>query len=292
MADMPTDFWSGWIVVLTVVSLVGLGWLIYGVYFGADGENGSESTVWDENLREGHAPAPMWWFWFILGLMVLSVVYLMLYPGLGSYAGALQWSQGGRLDESLALYSNEFDARRALLAESSVETLQSDAIVMAAAGRMYERNCAACHGPTAQGQAAMFPNLMDDDWQWGATEVSIEQTLRNGRQAVMPALGSALGVDGVALVTASVQSLSSQQPSADLPGQSVYTMYCSACHGAEGQGNSLLGAPNLSDDIWLYGGSAAAIAESISTGRMGIMPAFGERLDATQVRLLTAWLMR
>jgi len=292
MADMPTDFWSGWIIVLTVVSLAGLGWLIYGVYFGANGDDSAESTVWDENLREGHAPAPMWWFWLILGLMVLSVVYLMLYPGLGSYAGALQWTQGGRLDDSLALYRNEFDARRALLTESSIATLQVDAGVMASAARIYERNCGACHGPDAQGQAAMFPNLTDDDWQWDASEASIEQTLRNGRQAVMPALGSVLGEEGVAEVTAYVQALSRQQPTADLPGQPRYTMFCSACHGADGQGNSLLGAPNLADDIWLYGGSEAALAESIGNGRMGIMPAFGERLDATQVRMLTAWLLR
>jgi cytochrome c oxidase cbb3-type subunit 3 len=292
MADMPSDFWSGWIIVLTVVSLVGLGWLVYGVYFGEDETSPIESRVWDENLRKGSAPAPMWWFWLILATMVFSVIYLMLYPGLGSYAGALQWSQGGRLEESVALYDVEFEAARAEIAAASVDSLQGDADVMASASRIYDRNCAACHGPDAEGQADMFPNLTDDDWQWGGSPMQIEQTLRSGRTAVMPALASALGEDGVAEVVAYVQALSSPQGGAGLPGETRFRMLCSACHGADATGNELLGGPNLTDDIWLYGGSEASITESIANGRMGVMPAFSQRLDDMQIRMLSAWLAR
>lgn len=292
MADMPTDFWSGWIIVLTVVSFVGLGWLLYSVYFSENGDLPAEHTVWDQNLREGAEPAPMWWFWLIFVLMIVSVVYLMLYPGLGSYSGALQWSQGGRLSDSVALYDNEFEPRRALIVDASLETLQADNLVMGSAGRVYERNCAACHGPDAQGQAAMFPNLMDEDWQWGGSAAQVEQTVRLGRQAVMPALGSALGEDGVAAVAAYVLALSSGQTTAGLPGAAQFQTFCSACHGADGQGNPILGGPNLSDEIWLYGGSEEAIVESIANGRLGVMPAFDERLDAAQIKMLVAWLTR
>jgi len=292
MADMPTDFWSGWIILLTVVSFAGLGWMLYGVYFAPDSDSPTEHTVWDENLREGSAPAPMWWFWLILAAMIFSVVYLMLYPGLGSYSGALQWSQGGRLNESVALYGIEFDAMRANIAESSVETLHADDQVMASAARVFERNCAACHGSQAQGQAAMFPNLADDDWQWGGSAAQIEQTLRNGRQAVMPVLTSALGDDGVTQIVAYVQALATPQGGTGLPGERLFSMFCSACHGADGRGSQIIGGPNLTDDVWLYGGSEDAIRASIVNGRMGVMPAFGQRLDDAQIRMLAAWLTR
>jgi len=291
MADMPTDFWSGWIILLTVVSLAGLGWLLYGVYFAENGDSAAEHAVWDETLREGAAPAPMWWFWLIFALMILSVVYLMLYPGLGSYRGALQWSQGGRLAESAALYEIEFAAARAAVADAPLANLQSDSALMASAERVYGRNCAACHGPAAEGQAALFPSLVDADWQWGGSAAAIEQTIRNGRTAVMPPLASALGDDGVAQVVAYVQALSSGG-GAGMPGETPFRMFCSACHGADGSGSPILGGPNLTDDIWLYGGSAEAITESIVSGRNGVMPAFGERLDDVQIKLLSAWLTR
>ena len=291
MADLPSDFWSGWIVLLTVLSLIGLGWVIYGAYF-VDRDTPAVHTVWDENLREGSAPAPMWWFWLMVAAMVFSVIYLMLYPGLGSYAGALQWSQGGRLEESFALYRTEFEARRAAIAEAPLETLQADAAVMSSAAGIYSRNCAACHGPDAAGQADLFPSLVDDAWQWGGEPAQIEQTLRNGRQAVMPGLGSALDDTAVEQVVAYVLALSGDEDAAGMPGESVFATYCSACHGGGGQGNPMLGAPSLADDIWLYGRSEEAIATAVRNGRMGVMPAFGERLDAAQIRMLTAWLTR
>ena len=115
---MPTDFWAGWITILTVTSFIGLSWLIFSIYFsGEDNAEEADGPVWDENLREGSNPAPMWWFWLILALMVFSVIYLMLYPGLGSFAGALKWSQGGRLDDSFVVYESEFGGVRNLIAE-------------------------------------------------------------------------------------------------------------------------------------------------------------------------------
>lgn len=292
MADLPTGFWAGWIAVITIVSLLGLAWLVFSIYFGPETEHEeTEGPVWDSNLREGSSPAPMWWFWLILGALVFSVIYLMLYPGLGSYQGALKWSQGGRLDDSLVQYENEFGGIRALVAEGHLETLQADPDLMASAQRVFDRNCAVCHGYDAAGQASYFPDLTDDEWQWGGSEAQIEQSIRNGRSAVMVAWEPVLGADGVARVVDYLGVLGSAAASGH-PGQAPYNQFCVACHGVDGSGNAALGAPSLVDDVWLYGNDREALTQSVANGRSGLMPAFGERLDDTQVKLLVALLTR
>jgi len=290
MSDMPSDFWAGWISVLTLVSLFALGWLIYSIYFSAAEEHEEGGgPVWDENLREGSNPAPLWWFWLILTAMVFSVVYLMLYPGLGSYKGALKWSQGGRMEQSLATYEAEFGGMRALIAEARLDTLQSDSDLMRSAQRVFDRNCAVCHGYEAQGQASYFPSLADDEWQWGGSPEQIEQSIRAGRNAVMVGWAAVLGDDGVSNV-ANYLGVLGDDAADGHAGQQQYNQFCVACHGADGSGNPLLGAPSLSDDIWLYGESDEILRQSIAEGRSGEMPAFGERLDDTQIRLLVALL--
>ena len=292
MAELPTDFWAGWIVVLTLASLAGLAWLVFSIYFGPRVEHEkAEGPVWDSNLREGSHPAPMWWFWLMLALLVLSVIYLMLYPGLGSYQGALRWSQGGRLNESLEQYQDEFGGIRALVAEAQVATLQADPAMMASAQRVFDRNCAVCHGYDAAGQAGYFPNLIDDEWQWGSSEMQIEQSIRDGRIAVMVGWEAVLGRDGVERVVDYLGVLGSDAATGHA-GQTQYNQFCVACHGVDGTGNAALGAPNLVDDVWLYGNSREALVHSIAVGRNGVMPAFGERLDDTQIKLLIALLAR
>lgn len=292
MADMPSDFWSGWIVIITLTSLVGLAWAVFSVYFSANGDD-VESVVWDETLREGSNPAPMWWFWLILALMVVSVVYLMLYPGLGSFSGALRWSQGGRLEQSVGLYTDDFSTIRAGVVATPLEALRDDPMVMASARRVFAQNCAACHGLEAGGQADLFPDLTDDDWQWGGDVAQLEQSIRAGRQAVMPPLLAVLGEEGVVQTAQYVRALASGQAVAEAdPGRTLFTTYCFACHGADGTGNVLLGAPNLTDDVWLYGDSEEVLIEGIRNGRNGAMPAFQERLDDAQIRMLVAWLTR
>ena len=288
---MPPDFWVGWVAVLTVASVVALGWFVVSIYFGSDRTENAEgdSPVWDGDLREGDQPAPMWWFWLILATLVFSVVYLMLYPGFGSFSGALQWSQGGRLQQSMANWEQKFGARRSELAEASLPSLQADPALMATAERIFARHCAACHGADATGQANLFPSLRDDEWQWGGTVKDIETSIRNGRTAVMVGWAAALGEDGVRQVTDYVLELP-RGASAEHPGKAHYDRLCVACHGVDGSGQPLLGGPSLVNDIHLYGGDAAAIEESIRNGRSGVMPAFGERLDDLQIRLLLAWL--
>lgn len=290
MSDMPSDFWAGWIATLTLVSLAGLAWLVFSIYFSpTDEHEGAEGPVWDGNLREGSHPAPIWWFWLILASMVFSVIYLMLYPGLGSYQGALKWSQGGKIVSSLERFEDEFGSVRRLIVEGNLATLQNDADIMRSAQRIFDRNCAACHGYQAQGQADHFPNLVDDVWQWGGAPAQIEQSITQGRNAVMVSWAQVLGEEGVGNVADYVLALGTPAANGHA-GQLQYNQFCVACHMPDGSGNVALGAPNLADDVWLYGGSVAAVQKSIGEGRAGEMPAFGARLDDTQIKLLVALL--
>ncbi len=294
VADLPTGFWAGWITVVTLTSLAALAWLVFSVYFSADSKKQDESHVWDETLEEGSNPAPMWWFWLILSAMVFSVVYLMLYPGLGSFKGVLEWSQGGRLDESVASYSQYFGPIRTEIANASLESLQEDEAIMASARRIFDRKCGICHGADAKGQVSRFPDLTDDDWQWGGSAVQIEQSIRIGRQAQMVGWREVLGDDGVAEVAHYVRSL--RDPDSEThdvsKGRTSYNQFCVACHGPDGEGNIALGAPTLLDDEWLYGSGTEEIEQTVAYGRYGQMPAFNDRLDDTQIRMLVAWLTR
>jgi cytochrome c oxidase cbb3-type subunit 3 len=288
MTELPTGFWAGWVVVLTLFSLFFLGWFVISIYFSGSDEE-PEDRVWDGNLRKGSHPAPMWWFWLLLGSMVFSLIYLMLYPGLGSNPGLLNWDSGSRIVRSEAAFQAEFGEDRSAIVEASLPTIHASPKAMASAQRVFDRNCAVCHGYEARGQAELFPNLVDGDWAWGETPEQIEQSIRSGRQAVMVAWGPILGDEVVADVTDYVLALSAGSAD-DHPGKTQYDQFCLACHGPTGEGMAALGAPNLTDDTWLYGGTVEAVSASIANGRSGVMPAFGERLDDTQIKLLVALL--
>ena len=292
MANLPSDFWGGWVAMITIVSLLGLAWLVYSVYFAKRSDAGVAHQVWDENLREGTAAAPLWWFWLIVALLAFTVVYLMLYPGLGSYRGTLQWSQGGRLAESAARYDAEFGPERARIAAADPEALRGDAAVLRSAASVFGNNCAACHGENAGGQAKTFPNLTDREWQWGGDTAQLEQTITAGRQAVMPPWQAVLGDTGVSAVADYVISLSRVEPGRIglAEGKRLFDLYCTACHGADGGGNAALGAPPLNDGSWLYGGSTLDVRETIALGRNGVMPSFATRLEPAQIKMLVALL--
>jgi cytochrome c oxidase cbb3-type subunit 3 len=287
---MPSGFWAGWIATVTIVTLIALAWLVWSVYFSGNGEAAEE--IWDETLREGAAPAPLWWFWFILALLAVTVVYLVLSPGLGAHRGVLRWSQGGRIAASAEHYEQEFGDLRSAVSSADAVALRDSALAMSAGESVFKNHCAACHGADAAGQADLFPNLADESWQWGGDARSIEQTVTAGRQAVMPPWQAALNDAGVALVTDYVLALSAQPADTASEGGRLYLTYCSACHGADGAGQPLLGAPALNDSVWLYGGTPDAVRASIAQGRTGVMPAFGGRLDAAQIKLVVAWLAR
>ena len=290
MADLPSEFWGGWIVAITVVSFVALLWLIIDVYRG--GPDGNEHLVWDETLREGAKPAPIWWFWFILALMTISVVYLMLYPGLGTYRGALGWSMGGRIEERFVDYEGQFGTQRRLILTLPLTEIASSDSAMRSAWRVFNNNCSSCHGPDAGGQAKAFPDLTDAAWQWGSGESQLIATIHSGRQAAMPGWSAVVGPEGVEQLADYVLALSQGQveSASVVQGGALYQQHCAACHEPAGAGNPLLGAPALDDALWNYGGERTDVVESIANGRSGVMPAFDTRLDETQIRLLAAWL--
>ena len=294
MADLPTGFWSGWVIVLTVVSLSALVWLAVSIYFSADANakhDPETEPVWDNDLREGSNAPPLWWFWMLLATLVFSLVYLMLFPGLGSYPGLLNWSHGSRVSDSYENFDQNFAEARAEIAATSLAAIQNDAELMQTAERIYARECSACHGPDARGQAALFPNLVDVEWQWGSSAEQIEQTIRGGRNANMLAWQTILGDENVKLVSDYIVQLSANGDAAHA-GKTVYDQNCAACHGVDATGNTLLGAPSLADDIWLYGGDLETVKASVATGRNGVMPAFGKRLDDAQIKLLVAMIAR
>lgn len=292
-ADMPSTFWAAWIVILTLTSVVGLIWLLFSVYFVSEKDANHELPTWDEDLTEGINIPPIWWFWMVLALLVISDIYLILYPGLGSFEGALKWSQAGRLSIAEMEYRDEFATTRKLVAAAPLETLREDDELMAAGERVFNQNCIACHGRSGKGQADSFPNLRDSYWQWGSDPAQIEQSIRLGRQAVMPGWQAVLGDEGVKNVVDYTLSLSNTDGApAEHPGKAQFVQTCSACHGADGKGNPALGAPDLTDKVWLYGKSEEELVETISKGRNGVMPPFGSRLDEARMRMLLAWLIR
>jgi len=220
------------------------------------------------------------------------VVYVILYPGLGSYQGVLRWSQGGRIAERFADYEAQFGAERRRLQALPLAQLEGDSEAMQSAWRVFNNNCTSCHGRDAGGQAWQFPDLTDESWQWGRDEMQIVETIHSGRQAAMPAWEPVIGAQGVELVADYVLGLSAGDSGSptNVEGGALFQQFCSTCHGPTGSGQAMLGAPVLNDEVWLYGGDRAQVIRSIALGRNGVMPAFGSRLDATQIRLLAAWL--
>ena len=291
MADLPSEFWGGWIATITVASFVALLWLVIDVY--RSGPDGNEQQVWDETLREGAKPAPIWWFWFILALMIISVIYVMLYPGLGTWRGALGWSMGGRIEERFVDYEGQFGTQRRLILKLPLDELANSNSAMRSAWRVFNNNCSSCHGRDAAGQAQQFPDLTDAAWQWGSDESQIVETIHSGRQAAMPGWLAVAGEAGVGHLADYVLALSSGE--ADSRRGCRRAARCSSSTAwpamvPDGAGNPLLGAPALNDRAWTYGGERTQVIESIANGRNGTMPAFGTRLDETQIRLLAAWL--
>jgi len=296
MPELSANFWHGWVIGLTVLSLIALVWLTLSVYFSRRAQGGPSDAVWDDDLREEANPAPWWWFALLLGLLVFTVLYLALYPGLGDYPGMLKWTQESQLQQSAAGDAAAHESRRARWRAMSAAELGRDAAAMQTAARVFRHNCAACHGEDARGLPGLAPDLTDSAWTWGGSEAQIRHSITAGRTGIMPPLGAALGDAGVAEVAEFVLNGLGRDGDGDgetlAAGRTKYMQFCAACHGPTGQGNPALGAPDLTDDIWFYGNAPATVRATIRAGRSNQMPAQGGRLTETQVRLLTAHLLR
>lgn len=293
MSDFSGPFWTIVIVIATLGGIAGLWWLtLWQSKVGASDQQQTTGHVWDEDLTELNNPLPLWWRNLFYITLVFGVVYLLLYPGLGSFGMLLNWTQIKQYQEQMAEAEARYGPIFDQYLDQPVEEVAQDPEALRIGERLYASYCTVCHGSDAGGVVG-FPNLRDGDWLYGGTPEAIEASILNGRQGVMPGWKAALGGDeGVEQMTAYVLSMSGRkvdQTKAEA-GQAKYGMFCIGCHGPEGKGNQQLGAPNLTDDIWLYGGSPKAVAASIANGRNGVMPAHEEFLGKAKAHLLAAYI--
>jgi cytochrome c oxidase cbb3-type subunit III len=285
--------------VIAIVVLLNIAALMY-LLFGLRRQRGEKSVttettghVWDEDLRELNNPLPRWWLWLFVITTVFGLGYLVVYPGLGNYRGTAGWSSQGQLAEQTASSEALLEKTFQPFEHRSPVELATNPGAVRIGRNLFVNNCAACHGSDARG-APGFPNLTDHDWLWGGTPEAIEQSIAQGRTSTMPPWKQALGGDaGVEDTLRYVMSLSGRElPAGDLnSGKAKFAAICTACHGPDAHGNQALGAPNLTDPIWLNGGAVATVRESIANGRHAEMPAHLERLGQTRVNLLTAYVI-
>ncbi len=291
MADFVSPYWHWFITVPSVVGLLACLWLIFANREGKpSGEAQPMGHVWDEDLQELNNPLPSWWFNLFLITIIFGGIYLALYPGLGTFAGYLGWSQTGQYDQEVSSANAVYDPLFERFAGTEVAALADDQEAQKAGERLFANYCTVCHGSDARG-APGFPNLRDGAWLYGGDPQVIKASIQNGRQGAMPAWGAALGEEGVDNVVAYVESLAGRDvdAAAAAKGKEKYDAMCVACHLPDGTGNPALGAPNLTDDDWLYGGTRHTIRESIANGRNGYMPPHGEFLGDAKVHLLAAY---
>lgn len=270
MSDFINNFWSHYVAVLSVVSILAcalLLWLTARVRAKPSADN-TTGHVWDEDLREANNPMPRWW----MGLFVLTIVfglgYLVAYPGLGSYQGELGWSTEGEYAKDIAAANRELEPVYAAYAALPADKVAADPAAMAIGQRLFLNNCAQCHGSDGRGSKG-FPNLTDSDWLYGGTPEKISETIHQGRIGVMPPMGAAVGtpedVKNLANYVLSLSGSPHDSLRAGL-GKSKFSA-CAACHGVGGAGNPALGAPNLTDKVWLHGYGQESIIAMINTGK-------------------------
>ncbi len=292
MSDFTGNFWSVFVAGITLVGILAcliLLWVTSRKKVVADGDN-TTGHVWDEDLREMNNPLPRWWMWLFVLTIVFALLYLVAYPGLGSYQGKLGWSSAGRYQDEVAQAEKDLAPLYAQFTSRKPEELAGDPQAMAVGERLYMNNCAQCHGSDARGSKG-FPNLTDADWLHGGSTDKIAETLTQGRVGVMPPMAAAVGspedVRNVAHYVLSLSNAPHDSVRAQL-GKSRYGT-CAACHGMDGKGNTAMGAPNLTDDVWLHGWGEQAIVNMINNGKNNVMPAQAGKLTEAQIHVLAGY---
>ncbi len=292
MSDFTSNFWSVYVAGLTLVSILAcviLLWVTGRKKVMADADN-TTGHVWDGDLREMNNPLPRWWVWMFVITIVFSLLYLVAYPGLGTYQGKLAWSSAGQHAAEVAKATAAEAPLYARYTGMPPEQAAGDAQAMAIGERLFMNNCAQCHGSDARGSKG-FPNLADGDWLHGGTPDKIKETLTKGRTGNMPPMAAAVGSpDDVKNVANYVLSLSGS-PHDSLRASLGKAKFgaCAACHGMDGKGNQALGAPNLTDGVWLHGWGENAIMSIITTGKVNQMPAQEGKLTEAQIHVLTSY---
>ena len=292
MSDFTSNFWSIYVTAAVLIGIIAcliLLWATARKKVDATADN-TTGHVWDEDLREMNNPLPRWWMWLFVLTIIFSLLYLVAYPGLGSYPGQLGWSTAGHYQNEVETARQELAPLYAKFASRKPEDLAGDAQAMAVGERLYMNNCSQCHGSDARGSKG-FPNLTDSEWLYGGTPETIALTLQKGRIGQMPPMAAAVGgADDIKNVAHYVMSLSGA-PHDSLRAQLGKPRYatCAACHGANGKGNLALGAPNLTDDVWLHGWGEQAIINIIQSGKVNVMPGQEGKLTEAQIQVLTAY---
>ena len=292
MSDFFNGFWSYYVLVLTLASIFGCILLLWLTVRGQTpaGTDNTTGHVWDEDLREANNPMPRWWVGLFVLTIVFSLGYLVAYPGLGSFKGALGWSTQQEYAKDIASSNRELEPVYAAYAAMPAEKLAGDSKAMAIGERLFLNNCAQCHGSDARGSKG-FPNLTDQDWLYGGSPEKISEAIHKGRIGVMPPMAAAVGTpDDVKNLANYVLSLSGSPHDSLRAGLGKGKFgACAACHGVGGVGNPALGAPNLSDKVWLHGYGQEAIISIINTGKTNQMPPQQGRLTDAQIHVLASY---
>jgi cytochrome c oxidase cbb3-type subunit III len=288
-----TAFWSWFIAILVASNIAGCVWLLWYTGKRRADEPAEDATShwWDGDITEYNKPMPRWWINLFYITIVFSIGYLAWYPGFGSFEGYGGWTSAKAHDADRADAESRLAIALAPFDDKPLAELARDPLALAHGRAVFANHCATCHGSDARG-ARGFPNLTDRSWNWGGDADSILASVSHGRQAVMPPLAPALGSEQAVTETAVyVQSLSGKRVDASLAaaGKQRFVMLCSGCHGVDGTGNMAMGAPDLTDDNWLYGGDFASIREAIVNGRNGQMPAHEPLIGPRRSRLVAAW---
>jgi len=291
MSDFTSPFWSLFVAGVTLVSIVACALLLVSMSrrrVSSDPEK--TSHTWDGDLDEYNNPLPRWWIWLFWITIVFSIAYLTLYPGLGTYRGAWGWTSTGQYRSEVADAERRYGPIYVRFAKMDLVELARDPQARAVGQKLFLNYCTQCHASDARG-AKGFPNLTDDDWLYGGEPAMIETTILGGRNGMMPPMGPALGEAGVRDAVNFVRSLSglAHDAPAAARGKVLFATYCAACHGPEGKGSTVVGAPNLTDSVWLYGSSEATLTETITKGRTNHMPAHKELLGEARVHVVAAY---
>jgi cytochrome c oxidase cbb3-type subunit III len=292
MSDFTSNFWSMFVAGMTVLSIVVcliLLWVAGTKKVAASNDN-TTGHIWDEDLREMNNPLPRWWVYLFIITVIFAFGYLAAYPGLGSFKGQLGWSTEGVYQNEIAKANKDIEPIYAKFASMKPEDVARDPAALAIGERLYMNNCSQCHGSDARGSKG-FPNLADADWLYGGASDKITETLTKGRIGNMPPMAAAVGTpDDIRNVAHYVLSLSGSPHDsvrANL-GKPKFAV-CAACHGPDGKGNPSLGAPNLTDGIWLHGWGEEAIVAIVNNGKVNQMPAQAGKLTEAQIHVLASY---
>lgn len=292
-----SQFWEWFIIIPTLGGILGcfllVVWLREDSSKSDDKEVKTMGHVWDEDLAEYNNPLPSWWLYMFYIALVTASTYLILYPGLGSYAGVLGWTKIKQYEQEVEAAENRYGPIYAKYGQEPITELAKNPDAVRLGKSLFMTYCTICHGSDAGGVPS-FPNLRDNDWLYGGTPEAIQATIMNGHKGNMPNaktnhLNTEADIDNVVEYVLSLSG-KTHDATAAVKGKETFHKVCFACHGMDAKGNQMLGAPNLTDDIWLYGGSRAIIKETVTNGRKNIMPAHGEFLGKDKVHLLASYI--